>query len=127
MIKKLSIVFGVVFLAVGILGFVPGVTTDKNGMDMLLGIFMVDATHNVIHILSGLLALGASTKSQYARLYFQGFGIVYAAVAIIGLIQKDTVLGLIHINAEDNILHVVLSVALLAIGFLYKESKTATN
>ncbi|PYL96244.1 MAG: DUF4383 domain-containing protein, partial [Verrucomicrobia bacterium] len=45
--------FGIVFLAVGILGFVPGVTSDVNGMPMLLGIFHVNTAHNLVHIVSG--------------------------------------------------------------------------
>lgn len=115
MLKKLSILFGVVFLAVGVLGFVPGITTSDN---LLLGIFQVGALHNLIHILSGVAALVAGTKSEdYAQLYFRIFGVVYAVVAVVGIIQSDTVLGLIDINLADNLLHVVLAVAILGIGF----------
>src|SRR5712692_5821865 len=53
MLKSAAILFGVVFLAIGILGFVPGITTD----DMLLGIFHVNPAHSVVHILSGVIAL----------------------------------------------------------------------
>jgi uncharacterized membrane protein len=53
MIKSAAILFGIVFLAVGILGFVPGVTTNE----MLLGIFHVNAAHNVVHIASGIIFL----------------------------------------------------------------------
>lgn len=114
MIKTLSLVFGIVFLAIGLLGFVPGVT-DDNGM--LLGIFQVSALHNVIHILSGVAALLAASRSDYARLYFRVFGTVYAIVALVGWVQGTTVLGLIDVNLADNILHTVLAAAILAIGF----------
>lgn len=114
MLKKLSVLFGVVFLAIGVLGFVPGVTTDE---DLLLGIFQVDTLHNLIHILSGVAALVAAKSEDYAQLYFRIFGAVYALVAVVGLVQGDTVLGLIDINAADNILHIVLAVAILGIGF----------
>jgi hypothetical protein len=113
-IKTLSLVFGIVFLAIGLLGFVPGVT-DDNGM--LLGIFQVSALHNVIHILSGVAALLAASRSDYARLYFRVFGTVYAIVALVGWVQGTTVLGLIDVNLADNILHTVLAAAILAIGF----------
>jgi hypothetical protein len=53
MIKSAAILFGIVFLAVGILGFVPGVTTNE----MLLGTFHVNAAHNVVHIASGIIFL----------------------------------------------------------------------
>ena len=114
MIKTLSLVFGIVFLAIGLLGFVPA-RTDDNGM--LLGIFQVSALHNVIHILSGVAALLAASRSDYARLYFRVFGTVYAIVALVGWVQGTTVLGLIDVNLADNILHTVLAAAILAIGF----------
>lgn len=114
MLKNLSILFGVVFLAVGVLGFVPGITTDDN---LLLGIFQVSALHNAIHILSGIAAIVAAKSEDYAQLYFRIFGAVYAVVAIVGIVQSDTVLGLIDVNLADNLLHVVLAVAILGIGF----------
>ncbi len=114
MLKKLSLLFGIVFLAVGILGFVPGVTNDQ---DLLLGIFQVSALHNMVHILSGLAAVLAAKNDSYAQLYFRIFGSVYALVAVVGFIQGDTVLGLFDINMADNWLHTVLAVAILGIGF----------
>ncbi len=120
-LKNLSILFGVVFLAVGVLGFVPGITNDE---DLLLGIFQVSALHNVIHILSGSAALLAASDDKYAQLYFRVFGAVYAVVALVGWIQSDTVLGLIDVNTADNLLHTVLAIAILGVGFAVKPSST---
>jgi hypothetical protein len=80
MFKKLAILFGVVFLLVGVLGFIPAVSpVHSDGMRYLLGLFMVGGVHNVIHLLSGAAALlGASKSEKYAKLYFQVFGSVYA-------------------------------------------------
>lgn len=125
MLKTLSTVFGAVFLLVGVLGFVPGVTTDEG---LLLGIFQVSPLHNMIHILSGVAALLAAKTEDYAQLYFRVFGAVYAVVALVGLVQGDTVLGLIDVNMADNLLHVVLAVALLGVGFgVPKSSAPATQ
>lgn len=114
MLKKLATLFGVVFLLVGVLGFVPGITTDE---DLLLGIFKVGALQNIIHILSGVAALVAAKSDDYGRLYFKVFGVVYTLVAIAGIAQGDTVLGLFAVNAAENILHVVLAIAFLYAGF----------
>lgn len=124
MFRKLAILFGIVFIAVGVLGFVPALAPrQSDGMRYLLGLFMVGTVHNLIHLLSGAAALaGAAVSEKYAKLYFQGFGVVYGLVTVVGFIQGNTVLGIIPVNAADNFLHLVLSVAILAIGFGLKAS-----
>lgn len=123
MIQKLAWVFGIVFLLVGLAGFVPALTQGG----MLLGIFEVDPLHNVIHLLSGALAIGAVLAGNYARLYFQAFGVVYAIVAVVGFMQGDTVLGLISTNMADHVLHLVIAAAALYVGFGMKEESMVGN
>jgi hypothetical protein len=60
MAKTFGMLFGIIFLAIGILGFVPGITTN----DMLLGIFMVNKAHSIVHVASGAIFLIASTSGQ---------------------------------------------------------------
>jgi len=123
MVKTAAILFGIVFLAVGILGFVPGVTNN----DMLLGIFMVNAAHSVVHIASGIVFLlcgmaGAGASSMF----FKIFGVVYALVAILGMIKgQGMLLGLISNNMADVVLHVVLAAAMLYLGFGVRDRATA--
>jgi len=118
MIQKLAWIFAVVFLLVGVLGFVPGVTSNGH----LLGIFEVDTMHNIIHLVSGIVfAYGAMQSAKVAQMVFKVFGVIYAIVAVVGLIQGDTVLGLISTNMADHILHVVLAVVILYFGFGMKE------
>ena len=107
----LAKVFGVVFLVIGVLGFVPGITSNGH----LLGIFEVDTIHNIIHIVSGIAALAMAGSS--AMLFFKGFGVVYLIVTIVGFLQGDTVLNIIGVNMADNLLHLVVSLAALYIGF----------
>lgn len=115
MVKTLGMLFGIVFLAVGILGFVPGITNNE----MLLGIFHVNAAHSVVHIVSGAIFLFASMSgAAAARLWFQIFGVIYAIVAILGFMTPNgMLLGLISNNPADTWLHVVLALAMLIIGF----------
>jgi hypothetical protein len=122
MLKTLSIVFGIVFLLVGVLGFVPGVTDGH----MLLGIFHVNALHNVVHLLSGAVALVAGLASAaYARLYFRVFGVVYALVAVLGFVVGDgLILGLVSNNMPDTWLHVAIAAVALVLGFGVKQTAT---
>jgi len=115
MVKTLAILFGVVFLAIGILGFVPGITKDE----MLLGIFMVNTVHSVIHIVSGVVFLLAGMGGAGAsRMWFQIFGLIYAVVAIMGfVVGNGMIFNLISNNTADTWLHVVLAVVMLLIGF----------
>ena len=121
MLKKAATVFAVVFIAIGVLGFISPITPKNDaGMPVLLGLFMVGALHNLIHLVSGIAAAVSAKSEAYASLYFKVFGVVYALVAVVGFIQKDTVLGLIHVNMADNLLHVVIAVATLYLGFAVK-------
>lgn len=115
MTKTWGLIFGVVFLLIGILGFVPGITTEEG---MLLGIFHVDTIHNIVHILTGLIALAVMKKEAAAKTFFKVFGVIYGLVTIIGFIQGDTVLGIFTVNAADNILHLVVAAIALYVGFM---------
>ena len=115
LLKPAAIVFGVVFLLVGILGFIPAAAPHE----MLLGIFHVNAAHNVVHLLSGAFALGCGLAGAgAARLYFRIFGVIYGLVALLGFVQGDTLLlGLISNNRADAWLHVAIALVSLALGF----------
>ena len=123
MVKTAAILFGVVFLLVGILGFVPAVTKDQ----MLLGIFHVNAAHNCVHLLSGVVALFAGmTSAGAARWYFRIFGLVYGLVAVMGFFVGDgMLLGLISNNAAVTWLHVGIAAVSLILGFMPASAETA--
>ena len=122
MVKSAAVLFGIVFLLVGILGFVPAVTKDE----MLLGIFHVNAAHNVVHLLSGAVALFAGmTSLGAARIYFRIFGLVYGLVAVMGFFVGDgMLLGLISNNAAVTWLHVVIAAVSLLLGFMPASAET---
>lgn len=125
MLKRAAIIFGIAFVAAGILGFVPGVTTADG---YLLGIFHVDAAHNIIHLVSGAVALYAGMQSEsLSRLYFQAFGVIYAVVALLGLFYgREPLLGFIAHNPADVVLHLVIAVVALYLGFVYREHRPIT-
>lgn len=124
MVKTAAVLFGVVFILIGILGFVPGITKDE----MLLGIFHVNAAHNVVHLLSGAAALFAGMTSFGAsRMYFRIFGVVYGLVAVLGLMnmgQHTMLLGLISNNDAVTFLHIGIAAVSLLLGFMPARAET---
>jgi hypothetical protein len=123
-IKTAAIIFGVVFLLIGILGFVPA-ATPANGM--LLGIFHVNTAHNFVHLASGVVFLLCGMAGVGAsRTFFRIFGIIYALVALLGFYYRDNaIFGLIANNTADIWLHVVLAIVMLYLGFGVSGSKAA--
>lgn len=113
-VRGLAVLFGIVFIAAGVAGYLPMFTTDG----MLLGTFEVDNMHNNVHIATGVIALLAALKGNYARLFFQIFGILYAIVTFLGFWRAGD-LFMMHVNTADNVLHLVLAIVLLYIGFIF--------
>lgn len=110
--RTIAILFGLAFLAAGIMGFMPMFISN----DLLLGIFEVDNMHNWVHIASGVIALLCSFKTHAAKLFFKIFGIIYGLVTVVGFVNSGDLI-LMHVNTADNILHLVISVIALWLGF----------
>jgi hypothetical protein len=124
MIKTAALLFGIVFLIIGILGFVPA-ATPSNGM--LFGIFHVNSAQNIVYLASGIVSLLCGVAGAGpSQTFFKIFGIIYALVAILGFYYGDNArLGIISPNAADTWLHVVLAVVMLFLGFSASDSKAA--
>ena len=114
--RTAAIVLGIVFVAVGILGFFP------NPLISPTGLFVVNTMHNIVHLASGAVLLAGAYTTLGAALALKIMGVVYALVAILGLVMGgNMLLGMIAMNAADHWLHVALAVVLLAAGFLLDE------
>jgi uncharacterized membrane protein YuzA (DUF378 family) len=118
MVKTMAVLFGVILLVVGILGFVPGITKDE----MLLGIFHVNTVHNCVHLLSGAVALFCGMAGVGAsRNYFRIFGVIYGAVAVLGLMhmgEHTNLLGVMSNNDAITYLHIGIAAVSLILGFM---------
>jgi hypothetical protein len=116
---------GAVFLLVGILGFIPGITTNYESLSLaghgsearLLGIVQVSVLHNVVHLLFGVAGiLMARTQSRNFLLYG---GIVYLVLWLYGLfVGPDTPGNFVPVNTADNWLHLVLGLGMIALALL---------
>jgi hypothetical protein len=108
--------FGIAFLLAGILGFIPVSAPDG----MLLGVLHVNTAHNIVHLLTGAIALWASTTGETAsKLFFQVFGAIYGLVAVLGFAYGDEpILGLIANNRADAWFHLIVAAVSLYLGFM---------
>ena len=127
-IQFVSGIFGAVFLLVGVLGFVPGITQNLDTIMFaghhseaaLLGLFQVSVLHNVVHLLFGIVGLLGTRSRGLAKGYLIVGGIVYAVLWIYGLIVPMESMGnFVPLNTADNWLHFVLAVAMVTTGLVF--------
>jgi hypothetical protein len=132
--RTAAMVVAAVFLLVGILGFVPGVTTDydmmkfagHDSMAMLLGIFCVSVLHNIVHLLFGVVGFVLARTVPGAINYLIGGGVVYAVLWIYGLvIDFDSAANFVPLNTADNWLHLFLAIGMIGLGLVLRRRPTA--
>jgi len=117
-IQKTTAVFGVVFIAVSMLGFITGGMSMDAHMataQKVAGLFPINVVHNVVHLLFGAWGLYASKSAVNARRYCLLSGAIYLLLAGIGFVIPET-FGLIPIGGNDITLHAVLGIALTMVG-----------
>jgi hypothetical protein len=116
MLITLARVFGAIFIVVGALGFVPALVPGGN----LLGLFPVNAVHNLVHVGLGVWGVIAGASLAASLIYFRGIAIVYGVLAVLGLIPAtNTLFGLAPIHGADVVLHAVLALIAAYLGFWY--------
>lgn len=125
--QSLAKLVGIVFLLVGVLGFVPGITTNYGDMSFaghnsgaeLLGIFQVSILHNIVHLLFGVAGLALAKTADGARTFLIGGGVIYLVLWLYGLvIDKDGGANFVPLNAADNWLHLGLGAGMIALGVI---------
>ncbi|MGW6730712.1 DUF4383 domain-containing protein [Nocardia sp. NPDC055029] len=126
-IQLAALAVGAVFLLVGVLGFIPGVTTDYSSLEwaghhsqaQLFGIFTVSVLHNVVHLIFGVAGLLAAAGAAQSRTYLIGGGVVYLVLWVYGLIvDQDSAANFVPVNTADNWLHFGLGLGMVVLGVL---------
>ena len=135
--RNFALVFGIIFLLVGIAGFIPGLvqgmhaehpalTVDANS-GQLLGLFPVNVLHNIVHILFGLWGLASFRSLSGARLYARGVAIIYAVLTVAGFIPGlNTMFGLVPLYGNDIWLHAVLALVAAYFGWVHRDNETSS-
>jgi hypothetical protein len=136
-VQKAATAVGAVFLLVGILGFIPGITSQYDtmgfaghgSMAMLLGVFQVSILHNIVHLLFGVAGLAAARSAGGSRNYLIVGGVIYLVLWIYGLLagNSDSAANFVPVNTADNWLHFVLGIGMIALGVLLTRNRTTST
>jgi hypothetical protein len=136
LLQTAATLVGATFLLVGILGFIPGITTHfgdlsfaGHGSDAkLLGIFPVSVLHNIVHALFGVAGLVLARTVGGARGFLVGGGVVYLVLWLYGLvIDQSSSANFVPVNTADNWLHFVLGAAMIALGVTLAKRRDAQD
>ena len=124
-VQAAAALVGAGFLLVGVLGFIPGITTDYDSLAgagheshaKLLGIFQVSVLHNIVHLLFGAAGLAMARSASTARAFLVGGGAVYLVLWLYGLlVDKTSQANFVPLNTADDWLHFVLGLGMIALG-----------
>ena len=127
--RTFALLFGIVFLAVGVAGFIPGLVqplhpghppVEYNG-GLLLGLFPVNTLHNAVHVLFGLWGLLASRSVGGSVTYARGVALIYAVLTIAGFVPNlDSLYGYVPLYGNDIWLHGALALVAAYFGWVHR-------
>jgi hypothetical protein len=136
-IQTVAGLVGLVFLVVGIAGFIPGITTNlydglefagHDGDAELLGVFQVSVLHNIVHLLFGIAGLALAATVAGSRAFLVGGGAIYLVLWLYGLvIDKDSDANFVPLNSADDWLHFGLGVGMIGLGLALSRRATGPS
>jgi hypothetical protein len=134
--RTLATAVGAVFLLVGVLGFIPGITTNYGDMTFaghlsdakLLGVFQVSILHNIVHLLFGVAGLAMARRTASAVNYLIAGGVIYLVLWIYGLlVGADSAANFVPLNTADDWLHFVLGLGMIGLGVVGRQAAARTS
>ena len=135
-IQSATMLVGLVFLLVGILGFVPGITTHYSDLKFaghdsdaqLLGLFNVSILHNIVHLLFGVAGVALAKTWDGARSYLVYGGVIYLVLFVYGLFfHGSSAANFVPVNWADNILHLGLGIGMIGLGVVLGKDVVRRN
>ena len=132
-VRLFALISGIVYVLVGLLGFVPTFVASPEaapalaveaGYGYLLGLFPINVLHNIVHLAVGLWGLLAYRSYSGSRTYGKGLAIFYGLLAVMGFIPVlQTTFGLIPIFGHDIWLHALTALVAAYFGFVATPNK----
>ncbi|MGW1062579.1 DUF4383 domain-containing protein [Micromonospora rubida] len=132
-VQQAAAAVAALFLLLGVLGFIPGITTGYHDMTFaghtsgaeLFGLFQVSVLHNALHLLFGLAGLVLARSVGGSRIFLAGGGAIYLGLWLYGFAiefsAEHSAVNFIPLNGADNWLHLALGFGMLALGLLLSE------
>jgi len=131
-----SLSAGILLLAAGVLGFIPGVTHNLHHLGFagpgsgaeLFGTFQVSVLHNLLHGAFGASGILMCRTHRHARSFFIYGGVAHLALWVYGLlVADDTPANFLPANHPDNVLHLSLGLGMVFLAVLLSpRTPTAT-
>lgn len=126
-VQLAAMIVSALLLLLGLLGFVPGITTGYHEMAFaghrsgaeLLGLFQVSVLRNLVFVVSGLIGLLMARRLTGARVFLAVGGALYLLLWIYGLAtEDDSAANWMPVNGPGDWLHLALGFSMLALGLL---------
>jgi hypothetical protein len=135
-VQKFALLFGIIYAFVGLLGFMPGLLlpppadapalVERASYGYLLGIFPVNAVHNVVHIITGLAGIVSARGLSSVRLYSRSVAIIFGVLTVMGLMPGlNTTFGLVPVFGVDVALHALTMLAAGYFGWFASDARAA--
>src|SRR4028118_1845407 len=133
--RTFALIWGILFLLVGISGLIPGMLQPAPAghglaVDALhgraLGLFEVNVLHTLVHLLFGIWGLIAYRSWDAAKTYAKSVAVIYVVFAVMGLLPEpiNTTFGLVPLHGNDVWLHVLLAAPAAYFGFVHRDERT---
>lgn len=126
-VQSAALLVGILLFALGVLGFVPGITTHYGDLSFagsdsgakLFGIFQTSILHNVVHLAFGLAGIAMARSWEGARTFLIAGGTIFLVLFAYGLVAHGgSGWNFIPVNSADNLLHAALGVVMIALGWV---------
>ena len=130
-LRRAALLVGIVFLLVGIAGFIPGLTDNAPGdfagedsEGSLFGVFQTGILHNLVHGLFGVAGIAMSRAAGSARTFLIGGGAVYLVLFAVGMLGA---MDWLPADDTDDWLHLGLGVGMVGLGLLLGRREVASD